>query len=405
MASGESSTFSDSNFDLLSETSETDDVAKKRPKATKKKTATNLKPIPPDAFANYQLCLFQDFLANTNDEKAQLGNVFDLWDSIPRFSISRKRQEEMRLPSGSLPICTIEFKYRGYEFRIQIRPARLIDPVTGTETEYYPGAREELVEHALRKMAVDDGFYDVAEFRSGCRFTLHQLRTHLEKQGHSLRYDELIEALDILSFSIINIQGETENTEISYTRMNYLSLLAKVSRKGNSLINNQESKWLVQFHPLITNSISNLTYRQFNYRRLMKCRSQLSRWLISQLVLKYTQASLTNSFIMRYSTIKRDSALLEGYKRERDAIAALDSSWNELKTLGVLTSYTKNEERGKRGKIEEVIYTIYPSPEFTSEQKASNRRLSDAKNAANEGNGSLVAINSRGIGRGFKAPS
>jgi hypothetical protein len=39
----------------------------------------------------------------------------------------------------------------------------------------------------------------------------------------------------------------------------------------------------------------------------MNCRTQLARWLIGQLVLKYTQAALTNSFEMRHSTIKRDS--------------------------------------------------------------------------------------------------
>lgn len=382
---------------LLDNTQDSISLGKKK---TPKKRVSQHKPVPPDAFSNQQLCLFQDFLANNNDERDQLGNAFDLWDSVPRFSITRKRQEEMRLPSGALPICTIAFKYRGNEFKILIRPARLKDPITEVETEYYPGAREELVEHALRKIAVDDGFYDADGFRSGCRFTLHRLRTHLADQGHTLRYDELTEALDILSLSNIDIQGETEDTEVCYTRMNYLSLLARVSKKDSSISNSQDSKWLIQFHPLITNSISNLTYRQFNYRRLMKCRTQLSRWLISQLVLKYTQAALTNSFVMRYSTIKRDSALLEGYKRERDAIATLEESWDELKSLGVLTSHTKTEERGKRSKIVDVVYTIFPSPEFTAEQKASNRRLIDSKKSLDGGNGSRAVINAGGIGRG-----
>ena len=382
MSKGNQLTFLDNSQDALTPKHEPIPIAKKKPA---KKRISPHKPVPPDAYSNHQLCLFQDFLANTNDERDQLGNAFDLWDSVPRFSITRKRQEEMRLPTGSLPICTINFKYRGNEFKILIRPARLKDPITGEEKEHYPGAREELVEHALRKIAVDDGFYDVDGFRSGCRFTLHRLRTHLADQGHTLRYDELTEALDILSLSNIDIQGETDDAEVCYTRMNYLSLLARVSKKDHSVNNSQDSKWLIQFHPLITNSISNLTYRQFNYRRLMKCRTQLSRWLISQLVLKYTQASLTNNFIMRYSTIKRDSALLEGYKRERDAIATLDASWDELKSLGVLTSYTKAEERGKRAKIVDVVYTIFPSPQFTAEQKASNRRLIDAKKSIEEG--------------------
>ena len=35
----------------------------------------------------------------------------------------------------------------------------------------------------------------------------------------------------------------------------------------------------------------------------MRCTTRLSRWLTGQLVLKYTQAALSNSFEMRYSTI------------------------------------------------------------------------------------------------------
>ena len=111
----------------------------------------------------------------------------------------------------------------------------------------------------------------------------------------------------------------------------------------------------------------------------MNCRTQLARWLIGQLVLKYTQAALTNTFEMRYSTIKRDSALLEGYKRGRAAISALNQAWDEIKGLGVLTSFNKSEQRGIRGKLEDVIYTLHPSIQFTAEQKAANRRQKDGK--------------------------
>jgi len=342
------------------------------------------KPLPADAFKNQQLNLFQEFLANSSEEKFGLGNAVDLWDSVPRYSISRKRQDEFRLSGGFLPITTINFKYRGHELSAHIRPARIElrnkEGTRSTETiEYYPSAREELIEHALRRIAVEQqsGFYDKSDFRSGCRFSLHQLRSHLASQGHSLRYDELTEGLDILSLSSIEIEGNGDHGEVTYTRMNYLSLLARVRRKD--LDADPDAKWLVQFHPLITDSIQNITYRQFNYKRLMNCRTQLGRWLISQLVLKYTQAALTNSFEMRYSTIKRDSALLEGYKRGRAAIAALDGAWVEVKSLGVLTSYNKSEQRGVRGKLEDVIYTLYPSAQFTAEQKAANRRQKDSK--------------------------
>mgnify|MGYP000867452471 CR=1 FL=1 len=77
--------------------------------------------------------------------------------------------------------------------------------------------------------------------------------------------------------------------------------------------------------------------------------------------------------------IKRDSALLHGYKRERDAVAALDEAWDELKALGALALVKKAEQRGARAKLEDVTYTLFPSREFSAEQKAANRRQSDAR--------------------------
>lgn len=343
----------------------------------KKPRRKTVKPVPSEAFNNQQLNLFQAFLG----EKGDLSNAVDLWDNTPRFSISRRKQEKLRLAGGFLPISTINFQYRRFPFTAEIRPARFKlygqdGKPTGETIEYYPSAREELIEHALRKLAVEEqtGYFDKPDFRSGCRFSLHQLRTHLIEQGHSLRYDELIEGLEILALSSIEIKGEGDQEDITGSG-NYITLIARVNRKDIKA--DPDSKWLVQFHPLITDSIQKVTYRQFNYKRLMNCRTQLARWLIGQLVLKYTNAALTNTFDMKYSTIKRDSALLEGYTRGRDAVAALDGAWEEVKGLGVLTSFRKAEQRSGRAKLEDVIYTLHPSVEFAAEQKAANRRQND----------------------------
>ena len=41
----------------------------------------------------------------------------------------------------------------------------------------------------------------------------------------------MIEGLDILSLSSIEIEGDGDEEDITYTRMNYLSLLARVRKK------------------------------------------------------------------------------------------------------------------------------------------------------------------------------
>lgn len=346
-------------------------------------------PVPDDAFESRQLSLFQDFLANTVEEQKSLSNAVDLWDSIPRYSISRGRMNAMRTAEGFLDVLELSFNYRGKHLTANIYPARIKDK-DGRRLSYYPSAREELIEHALRKISAEQnaGFFHAPTFRSGTRFSLYQVRKELEQQGHTLRYDELIEGLDILSLSSIEIVATNDNDEEAFGRSTYLAALSGVKRKDYDA--DREARWTAQFHPLVTQGIDQVAYRQFNYKRLMQCSTQLARWLIGQLVLKYTQAALMNSFEMRYSTIKRDSALLNGYGRERDAIAALDGAWDELKKLGALSICTKTEHRGARSKLLDVTYKLQPTREFVAEQKAANRRQGDAR-------GSVV---SGGLGRG-----
>lgn len=351
----------------------------------KKPRRRALKPVSQDAFANQQLGLFQGFLANTVEERNALSNAIDLWDNIPRYTIPRKKQEEIRMAGGFLPLRKVDFQYRGKSYTAQIRPARLEvndkdGRPTGTTIEYYPSAREELIEHALRKLAVEQyaGFFDRPDFRSGVTFTLYRLRQELASQGHAMTYEGLCEGLEVLHYAFLAvIDGTSDLDDPSMISQPYLPALVKINRTGRTF--DPDAKWLVQFHGLVTDSINRITYRQFNYQRLMRCSTQLARWLISQLVLKYTQAATTNNFQMRFSTIKRDSGLLNGYKRQRDALAALDDAWAEVKDLGVLSLVSRKDERGTRAKVEEVVYTLIPSRQFSSEQKAANRRQSDAK--------------------------
>ncbi|MDQ2926220.1 MAG: replication protein [Acidobacteriota bacterium] len=355
--------------------------------AKKKPRRRAIKPLAVDAFTNQQLSLFQGFLANTDDERDALSNAIDLWDSIPRYSIPRKKEDELRLAGGFLPVRGVDFQYRGKAYTAQIRPARLDvkdkdGRPTGETIEHYPSAREELIEHALRKLAAEQnaGFFDRPDYRSGVAFSLYRLRQELASQGHAMTYEGLAEGLEVMHYAFLGVvDEESDPDDPSMISQPYLPALAKVNRKGRAA--DPDAKWFVQFHGLVTDSINQITYRQFNYQRLMKCSTQLARWLISQLVLKFTQAAITQSFQMKFSTIKRDSGLLNGYARQRDALGALDTAWEEVKELGALYLVKKTEQRGSRAKLEDVTYTVFPSREFSAEQKAANRRMMDAKTA------------------------
>jgi hypothetical protein len=92
-------------------------------------------------------------------------------------------------------------------------------------------------------------------------------------------------------------------------------------------------------------------------------------------VLKYTFASLTTQFEMHYSTIRRDSGLVEGYARARDAIDALEEAFTELKTNDVLLDFKRRDVTGVRGKLADVVFTLTPSLDFIRDTKAGSKRL------------------------------
>lgn len=338
-----------------------------------------IKDLPaPTKFKNHHLDLFQKFLCNTEEQRQTLSNSIELWDSVPRYSISRQAMAKMRDEHGNLPLLKLDFEYRGTKFSASIQSTQIQakDKIGKLITmAYYPSASEELIEEALRKMAVEQerGFYidEKPKSKSGVIFTLYQLREEMKRRGHTRSLDEIKLSLDILSGSSIQIIANTHKTKVC-AKSTYLPVVLGVSR--SDMESDPDAKWLVQFHPLVTESIENLSYRQFNYNQLMSHTKQLTRWLHKYLIQKYVFASITKPFEIRYSTIKRDSAMLDNYVRPRSAHEACDISINELVTNAVLARQDRWVDRGVRGKVQDIVYTLIPSPEFVAEVKAANKR-------------------------------
>jgi hypothetical protein len=325
---------------------------------------------------NRQLNLFQNLLCNTAEERDQLSHAIELWDSTPRYSFNRKAMNKARVNGQFLDLHEFDFQYAGRGYTLIAAPALLKDS-DGINRAYFPGATEELVEEALRKLAIEKqaGYFDKPNYRSGVLFTLHELRQELKRSGHERTFHDVIHALNVLAHSVLTIKPHTEG-EAQITAACLPSLVA-VSR--TKLAKDPKSKWLVQFHPLVTASLDRLDYRQHNYQIAMNLSTQLARWLNRQLVLKNTAASIANKFEMRYSTIRRDSHLLDGYERQRDAITNLGKAFQELQDREVLLYFERSDVVSERGKLLDVVFYLTPSPRFVSQAKAANKRLHDAR--------------------------
>ena len=355
--------------------------------AVKQVVRKNISTPKPEDFVSRQLDLFRGFLCNTEAERASLSNVFDLWDSIPRYVISRQLQDKWR-KSGSFPLLyKIPFHYRGRELTATFQPASIEDK-NGVVRSYFPSSSEEIIEDVLRKIAAEQnyGYHISEEKRTGVTFTLHMLRKELKNRGHERTYNDIILSLDIMARSVI-ITSTSDNKEGEFISSSlYLNNLTRVSKQ--KLAEDPKAKWTADFHPFASRALDDLTYRQFNYLRLMSHSNQLTRWLNKVLCLKYLQASLLTTFEIRFSTIKRDSGLLSGYKRNRSAIEAVDSAFIELHECAPPLLGKKPDRKvidGARGIILDVVYVLTPSIEFISEVKAANKRKSLAEEKQRRG--------------------
>lgn len=323
---------------------------------------------------NRQLDLFQHFLCNTEEERDVLSNTADLWDVMPRYSISQKRMNKLRDVNDRLPILELESQYLGKTYLVTIQPASIKE--NGKYKDYYPSANEELIEDALRKLSCGEnhGYFDTAELQSGVIFTLYMLRTELEKHGHTRSYEEIKKSINILNRSHIRISTK-DDPKVEYAAT-YLSELIAVAWNDDAV--NRRAKSLVHFHPLVARSMDTLTYRQFNYQKMMELKSQLARWIHKLLVIKYTFASPLNPFELNFSTIKRDSHLLTWVK-ERNNVAELENVLGELMGANIIARRDK-EVQFNRQQIVDVKYKIFPSNTFVKEVKAANLRKKEIAN-------------------------
>lgn len=326
-----------------------------------------------------QLDLFCELLCNTESEKENLSNSFTFWDTAPLFATSKIQMNATRQKFGNLPLLKHEWNSYGKTFKVTIQAATIIEKNENgddVEIDYYPSANEQLLEETLRKMFIRAPLVDGDS--CAVRFTLRELQSEIKKSGHSKSLDDIKKSLEILVASNFAVELEDK----AYMQQgNYISNLTRRTRENYT--DNPESLYEVIFHKYIMDGIKRLRYRQYNCTMAMSYSTQLARWLHKLLIEKYTGANDTNNFSINYSTIFRDSKLLDGYSTEKNARAHVRSCLNELIIIGVLNKVeqkrTTNKTTNKTTKEKDDIYTLTPSDYFIKEVVSANTRLSEAK--------------------------
>lgn len=321
----------------------------------KRKNLTEIEQTKPP-----QLDLFELDDHNSND----YSNTIEVYDMMPKYHFGPAKREKGKLVD-SLPVLEREFIFRKKRFKLNISPAGLIDKESGKTIYYYPSQREELVEDVLRKLSASKERGVYLDGEAGVKFTLYEVQKELEKIGHGYNINEIKQAIEICARSVIEIVSRDGN-EISYTS-NIFPLVA--IEKGDRM--DGKNMAVVQFHPLVTQSINDATFRLINYERMMSMKMPLARWLHKRISHIFTQATPYSPYPIKLSTIVRDSGM-KVYKTISERIRQVSKAMEELKGANIISKYEISKKLEKN-KILDATYSLYVSDEFVADVKKANK--------------------------------
>jgi hypothetical protein len=339
-----------------------------------------------------QMLLFAPFFSERHNR------VFDIYDALPRFVLSWKREADAK---GAKGITFSNVRIGDQTVAVTLTPAIVHDPHQSTPPTregaprrlsgklIFPGPREEIIEFALRRMAAVQ-YADMSRRKDKdtehvtVTFRLSDLRGQLAEDGHQFKSSEIAEALEVLAKSQIQLSGDVPDDLAKghrWTATHPYSMLADmrvVKPKEGETPEGDRTSYFVSLHPLAAAAILQGRFFDHNHRRTMQLRKPLARWLIKRMSLKYRQAArggvvkkegynLSLSRIVAESGILPDKRLRDTVLRIREAIQELSSSgWlSRWKGFDEVTTFDKTASGQKA--IKEIVWTFYPSSEFITE--------------------------------------
>jgi len=310
-----------------------------------------------------QLDLFDGLLPT--DKGHPYTNSFALYDLAPKHVWAVTEADWRNKEDGVLNIKTRFFEHEGAEYELVITPARFKDE-TGNQVEAFPGKQEQVLEEALRRLAVARRRTTMINSEPGVKFSFYELRAELKSIGSTMSLQEIKRSIEICHKCSVGLRrrGEKSSPDIS-APIFPARALAKQLEDGDTVS-------YVTFHPLVGAAIMRLEYRLLNYEVQVRFRSHVAKWLHKRLSHRYTQASISGEgYNILASTIVRDSGMTI-YKQWRDNLRRVREAVEELKETGVLMFYESEDIKESGGRIADIRFNLHPSLDFVSEVKKAN---------------------------------
>lgn len=329
----------------------------------------------------FQLSLFElltetDVLTEGGSRQVSKGRNYsqtiELYDFMPRFVYSHQA-DVRRNYNGLLPPLVRDFESRGAKFRLTLAPAAFVRK-TGESISFYPGSDEDIVEMVLRKIYLE-GDTKLFDGQPGMVFTINQIRREMKEQGHTRSHRQVLESLLILKGSQINCQNLETGTNLVFNPIDVLSYNEKNS--------GDEPCYLI-FSRLVAEALNRMYFRRYNYRQVVRYKSNVARLLHRRISHHFTQANEEISYSVYLSTLLRDFGL--EYATLAKAYQHFKKGIGEMKEANVVLDFVAApvmSQHDKR-KIDDYHLEITMTKTFSFEVKNSNvirqnvGRLSDA---------------------------
>lgn len=355
-----------------------------------------------------QLVLFE------SDDRSQT-NLIALYDLAPRFVFPTQERGAKEADDAAPPKDHFvksrrrTFSVKGHEYTITLQPARLYKRVANAisdesaqtphrhddtvgpgevEVECFPGEREQIVEQVVRRLAMDRNRLTLAgEKRETVRVhvSLYEIKRELAAVNRSLNTSQIREALEILARSRMIIARASDEAGSGRRPRNLLESTAFPSfavraKPGSEKGDGDDADTYLDFNPLVSAAIRELTFQPISYEWLMRLKSPISRWLYNRLSIEYeaavsavNEAGEVRPVALSATEIIRNSGINE-WSRRRDTLRYVSAAVDALVDEGILVGVDKQLDRQGR-RIDDIDYVMFPSRKFLEQVRRAETSL------------------------------
>ena len=303
-------------------------------------------------------------------------NTLEIYDLAGKF-LYDKQNKFLSSATADETVFTRLTNYKNLSLKVSVTAANIERTKKG-ETQrvfVFPGAREEIIEDVLRKLATErraEAYEAQTGNEAGTKFvgitfTLYEVYEELKRVGKSYSYAEIKEALHIMNSSMLSIKSEDDSINLSAP---FFPIMAIAERK-----NTKDTKSFVCFHPMITDVVMSLNFRRYNYTKALEFKRHYTRLTYKRLCHRWVQATVGQPYTILLSTLV--NAMKDPYPNTYQDKALFKDVMEDLVNDEILERYEMlPKKEGK--KIIDWRFELYPSNTF-AKQIAANNKVSNAK--------------------------